>query len=108
MTKNHPWTEGRNHEQKGSGPPRVPFWTPLGSILIENRALARVLDDFDVAKHVFYHILTSAIILWLEFWTIAMFQHVFYRALASKMRLSLEFLKRRRTLARVLDGSGAS
>ena len=87
----------------------MPFWTPLGSILIENRALARVLDDFDVAKHVFYHILTSAIILWLEFWTIAMFQqHVFYRALASKMRLSLEFLKRRRALARVLDGSGAS
>ena len=52
----------------------------LSYIDFENDALARVLDGCDVLKHVFYRMLASKMVLWLEFW------------------------KRRCALARVLDG----
>ncbi len=50
-------------------------------INIENHALARVLDECDALKHVFYRMFASEMVLWLEFW------------------------KRSCALARVLEGS---
>ena len=48
----------------------------------ENDAVARVWDECEVSKHVFYRVLTSEMVLWIEFWNC----HC--------------------ALARVLDGSG--
>ena len=45
----------------------------LSYIEFDNDALVRVLDECDVADYVFYRILTSEMMLWLEFWTNAMF-----------------------------------
>ena len=39
----------------------------LSYIEFDNDALVRVLDECDVADNVFYRILTSEMMLWLEF-----------------------------------------
>ena len=54
----------------------------LSYLDFENDALARVWDECEVSKHVFYRVLTSEMVLWIEFWNC----HC--------------------ALARVLDGSG--